>query len=342
MATKDKKIPKEYRSIYSLGKKLGEAVRHQIMHADNVKERNELAKVNPQWLEKGMELSEIHTPITCTLLHGMSDSTGVPYEKIFAGWYEELSYIKTPDKSKLKDRGCTDLVVKDRHLIIAHTNDESPGSKSTLLRLAADGFPEIIAVFSGASPSVACNSAGMVFSGNQIDANDTKPGIPRMLLYMEACFSESIDDAKQILLNSNRSSSFNNILANSDGDVVSIEASADLHKEVPVESGAMVHSNHFIWLADREGRVGKPLTGSGKRLSRAVNEIGVLEDKSDLRDVIKILRSHGKGGLCRHNDVETDTCFSTVFLPEHGIMLYGKGFPCQTKYKAYRFCDKKK
>ena len=340
MNTNQKKFSGEFRCVNKLGKLLGEKIRDQITDADTSKERIRLAKAYPDWMRTGMKLAEEHTPLTHALLCGIADSVNLPYSEVFAGWYEELTYIDTVDKERLKDTGCTDLVIKQGELIIAHTNDEAIDSESELMKLGAAGFPEITAVFSGASPSVACNSAGLVFSGNQIDANDTRPGIPRSVLYMEACFSNTLDEARRILLNPHRASSFNNILADYNGNVVNIEASAKASAEVPLDDGALVHTNHFIWLSDREGRVGKPLTGSKKRLSRAEEEIEELGEDFDVEDVIKIMKTHGKGGLCRHNDIETDTCFSTLFLPERGIMIYGKGFPCSATYRAYRFSKK--
>jgi hypothetical protein len=292
----------------------------------------------PDWMAAGLLLTERAAPKAVSLVRGMAEGAGVPYEQLFASWYEELLFVEA-NKEKILDTGCTDIVVKDGdNVLIGHTNDGAPNDKISFVKVKVNGLPDVLVVFSGECPSAAANSAGLVFSGNQIDANDTRPGVPRMFLYMEACWSRSIEEAERILMNKERASSFNNIVADANGRVITLEASATQSAKLKHKDGLVAHTNNFIWLPHKEGREGESLECSKDRLDRAIDEAKKLNGVIGISDMEAILSSHGKGGLCRHSK-DISTGFSVVFVPKYGVMLYGNGLPCKTEYKAYQYAS---
>lgn len=328
---------KEFKSdsIFESGKSIGEMLKSQIQNAVKSYKIEKLIEDFSDWMDEGKSLSKKYTPNTYEFIEGIAQGSKIDIDLAFGMYYEELWYAKEKDKTNLKDEGCTDIFIKDgEKLIMGHTNDESPGDGSRLVKLEIKNKPIIYASFTRGVPSIGLNSEGLIFTGCQIDANDTRPGIPRTILYMEALFSKTLKEAEKILLHEKRASSFANIMANESGEVITIEASATKEKKIKHKDGVDVHTNHFLWLKSKEGREGKSLKDSIKRLEKAIGLGEDLEDDIRLEKMKEILSSHGDGGLCRHtkNKNESATVFSIIFLPTKRKFLYGDGNPCKTNY----------
>lgn len=315
------------------GFSIGEFLKKEINNSVKKDKIQDLVKEFPKWMEKGKILTEKQTPDTYQFIEGLSEGSNIDFDILFGMWYEELNYAK--HKEKVKDEGCTDIiVVNEKNVMIGHTNDLSSGNSSKLIKISIKGKPTVYSCFTSGVPSIGLNQNGLVISGNQIDANDTRPGIPRMVLYFEALFSKNMKEAEQILLNSKRASSFNNILADDTGTVISLEASAEEQEKTTHNDGVDAHTNHFVSLKNKEGRNGPNLERSMKRLEKALMSSKKKTNKMSVEDMKEILASHGEGGLCRHNDEEdeAETVFSIIFLPKQKKFLYGDGRPCKTQY----------
>jgi len=316
------------KSLLDEGFRVGELIRKQVQDA--------CAKVRSPdefWMSRGKRLSYKHAPLAMAFMVGIADGAGVEFDRLFACWYEELRDITEKQK---KDRGCTDIIVRSGDaVLIAHTNDESPGDGLAVADVVAPNMPVVTFFFSGGRPSAAVNGAGIVFSGNQVDSKDVRPGIPRVVLYVEACWSHTIKDAVRILLNPERASSFNHVLADASGKVIGIEASATKAVAMGPSDGLMVHTNHFLGIPEQEARSGKSLDQSTQRLARSVSEIRKRNDVG-VNDLIRIMSTHGDGGLCRHG--ETETVFSVVFAPRQRSLWYSPGRPCRaSRYQTITY-----
>lgn len=292
---------------------------------------------NRKWTEEALALSRKHCPSAIEFMEGVAYGVGVEFSVLFDAWFEELADAPASAKVDVtpSDRGCTEIAVRTLtgDVLIAHTNDTGAQPGAVLATYAVRGRPAVTMIFSHGGPSVAVNSAGMVFSGNQVDANDVRPGIPRVVLYVEACWSRSIEEAAKILLRKDRASSYHNLLADQTGRVVGFEASAEKAVAITMSDGVLIHTNHYLGIVGVENRKGEGLEGSIARLYRAL--MGVRSTRSIYGDVsieslMRLMRTHGDGGLCRHG--YTDTGFSIVFMPKDRMFLYGPGHPCETDY----------
>lgn len=311
------------------GRQVGEVIAQQL-HEAIEKQRD----INQEWLKTGIDLAYQHTPKAMALLEGIAAGAEVPLIKAFVVWYEELRDAKP--RREMRDTGCTDIAVRvGADVLIAHTNDEDPGEGSELIPIEVAGLPKLIVAFTGGRPSIAVNSAGIVFSGNQVDPTDVRPGVPRVLLYFEALWSRSIDEAAKILLHPQRSSSYHNLLADDQGSVVGYEASAKKAVVLTPHNGLLVHSNHYVGIPEVEGREGKWFDRSVARLHRAYGEIKALGPDVTPQELVRVMSTHDDGGLCRHG--ETETTFSVVFKPTARTFWYSHGNPCTGQYKEYRY-----
>lgn len=279
------------------------------------------------WMEIGVGLTREYCPLATGFVVGCAQGSGLSFDDVFACWYEELADA-TGALGKT-DQGCTDIViVRPDGVVVAHTNDVDRGAPVHVDRISVPGRPRVTMVFSGGTPSAAANDRGMVFSGNQVDARDTRPGIPRQVLYFESCFSRDIESASRILLHPLRASSFNNVLADARGRAVCLEASATRARTIVPVDGVMTHTNHYLATPEVEARVGDNIAQSRRRLERATSAVSASTSDDEL---LALMASHGRGGLCRHGD--TQTRFGVLFRPARREMLLGIGNPCQARYR---------
>lgn len=279
------------------------------------------------WMEIGVALTREYCPLATGFVVGCAQGSGLSFDDVFATWYEELSDA-TGALGK-SDQGCTDIVIyRPDGVVVAHTNDVDRGAPIHVDRISVTGLPRVTMVFSGGTPSAAANDKAVVFSGNQVDARDTRPGIPRQVLYFEACFSRDIESASRTLLHPLRASSFNNVLADARGRAVCLEASATRARVIVPVDGVMTHTNHYLASPEVEARVGDNIAQSQRRLRRAASAVSA--DTSD-EQLLALMASHGPGGLCRHGS--TQTRFGVLFRPARREMLLGVGNPCQARYR---------
>ena len=328
---------KEYKSasLFEAGKSIGEMLKQQTQNAVKSYKIEKLIEDFSDWMDEGKSLSKKYTPKAFEFVQGLAEGADLEEDIAFGMWYEELWYAKEEDKSKIKDEGCTDVFVKDDDkVIMGHTNDESPGDGSRLVKLQIKGQPIIYASFTRGVPSIGLNSEGLIFSGCQVDANDTRPGIPRTMLYMEALFSKTLKEAEKLLLHPKRASAFANVVANEKGEIITLEGSATKKKKVKHSDGIGAHTNHFTWLKSKEGREGESYESSVARLEKALTDAKEAGKDIDEEQMKEIMSSHGEGGLCRHSKDKNKsaTVFSVIFLPTQRKFLYGDGNPCETKY----------
>lgn len=314
----------EVGTLFSEGVRVGKLVADAVHRGSFWK-----ALPDPSWTRKSLSITERECPSAFEFLIGMAQGAGCSFEALFNNWYEELW------DAPYRDRGCTDIAVRnpDGEVLIAHTNDTGPRAGVGRTVVEVMGRPSVSMVLSGGCPSAAANSAGLVLSGNQVDAKDTRPGIPRQVLYLEACWARSIEEARDIVLHPARASSFHNLFADVSGRVIGFEASAKKAVPLVLEDGVLIHTNHYLGIPSVEARTDDSLNSSINRYYRALDMVEFAKDtygEVTKEALVRTMRSHGQGGLCRHGDIETG--FSCIFLPQSKLFYYGEGTPCSTRY----------
>ena len=116
-------------------------------------------------------------------------------------------------------------------------------------RFRVEGEPEILAVtIGGIFISIGMNNAGISLTGNRLNSNDSRVGVPRLLLVRDILAQTTLDDALASALLPERASSYNNIIASRDGRIVNAEGSATSVALSWSEtgSGTLAHTNHYL------------------------------------------------------------------------------------------------
>jgi isopenicillin-N N-acyltransferase-like protein len=293
-------------------------------------------------------------------LEGVAEGADVDPLHVFAASVEEIwAEADNPSEGAVgsalgSERGrCSDLVagppatVGDT-ILVAHNNDldASVDQNLTAIDWNVDGEPRVFSIGIGPWISVGWNSAGLMVSGNEIAPNDERVGIPRLLLVREQLRQTTIAGATKAALHPERASSYNNIFAHRDGEVVNIEGSAtDSVTTTLSTAGTLVHTNHYV-CEPMLGYEGDPEYAelSAIRFSRGVQ---LLEEASAQpgtiteEHLIEMLSDHANApdSLCRHPSPgrSSVTVFWCVTNVTTGQVTFGRGNPCDSVAQDFHF-----
>ncbi|HKJ38832.1 MAG TPA: C45 family peptidase [Anaerolineales bacterium] len=272
-------------------------------------------------------------------LEGIAEGAGVPFDEVFLSMCEELWEAAAW-------RGCTDMAArgratKDGTTLVAHTNDLLPRAEEhlVLLKVQAGDEPEFIGISSGGiAISAGFNAVGISLTGNQLDNNDIRPGVPRLLVVRAILASRYLSEAMDHCLLPRRASSYNNVLADNNGEVYCMEGSATDCEPIYITEDILAHANHYVSPAMRHFEADRNSIGNSVlRHNRAMRLLR--ENYGQLRPKLfqQLLGDHAgyPTSICKHG-TETVTVFSIVIQPEKLRAWIGLGRACETEYVEYK------
>jgi isopenicillin-N N-acyltransferase like protein len=264
-----------------------------------------------------------HLPWIVEELDATAEAAGVDPLALFAASVEELE-PETP-------RGCTDVVVGK---LVAHNNDLDAADEEDVVAIEwrVDGQPAAFTLGIGPWISVGWNEAGLSVTGNELDPNDERVGIPRLLQVRDVLTRTTLQDAVDAVLHPARASSYNWVLASPEG-AVNVEGSATAAEVRPLED-VLVHTNHYEEPPMQRYARRRDHAGSRARYARA-HELATAGAAP-----LEILRDHANApsSICRHGDADgTKTVFWCLADVETRRIEYGRGTPCTSTAQVYAF-----
>jgi isopenicillin-N N-acyltransferase like protein len=264
-----------------------------------------------------------HLPWVVEELDAVAEAAGRDPLALFAASVEELE-PETP-------RGCTDVVVGR---LVAHNNDLDAADEQDVVAIEwrVDGEPGIFTLGIGPWISVGWNDAGLSVTGNELDPNDERIGIPRLLQVRDVLTRTTLDDAVDAVLHPARASSYNWVLASPEG-AVNVEGSATAAEVRPLEE-VLVHTNHYEEPPMQRYARKRDHAGSRARYARA-HELATAGAAP-----LEILRDHANApnSICGHDRGDgTKTVFWCVADVEARRIEYGRGNPCASTAQVYAF-----
>ncbi len=332
-----------YEAGFQLGKKLKENLLRRV---EGMKKEKDWEKIKSE-AELFLQYSKKFVPEYVEEIRGAADGAGLKLEELFPTICEEIS----PPEYRYT-QGCSDLiasseVTEDGSVLVAHNNDTSVESQDfvTIVHYQVEGEPEIIAIgYGGLGISVGYNSAGISLTGNQVDSNDMRVGVPRMLLVRKILAATRIGEAIDAAILRHRASNYNQVITDRNGEIYSIEGSATDYEPIYAKEGYLVHTNHY--LAERmrifefdPNRISCSIVryNRGMRLMRnSIGKISVERLKEFLSDHV-----NHPDSICRHSK-KIKTTFSIILDLTRMKMWLAKGNPCEVKYNEYDFFSSKK
>ena len=314
-----------------------------------------------------MKVAEHYRAVTTRLmphlveeLEGVAEGADVDPLHVFAASVEEIwAEAEDPSEDAVgsslgSERGrCSDLVAGppatvENTILVAHNNDlnASVDPNLTAIDWNIDGEPRVFSIGIGPWISVGWNSAGLMVSGNEIAPNDERIGLPRLLLVREQLRQTSIAGATSVALHPERASSYNNIFAHRDGEVIDIEGSATDSVTITLsQTGTLVHTNHYV-CDPMLGYEGDPEYAelSAIRFNRGVQLMEAASAQPGSIDedrLIEMLSDHENApdSLCRHPSPgrSSVTVFWCVTNVTTGRVTFGRGNPCDSRPQTFHF-----
>ncbi len=331
---------------YEVGRQIGTQLKDNL-----IREVAEMKK-DKDWdktrAEAGLFLqySRKYVPEYVLEVKGAADAAGLDLEDLFPTVCEEIGSYGYP-----YTRGCSDLiasndVTEDGSVLAAHNNDTSVSTQEhvTIIHYQVDGEPEIVAVgYGGLGISVGYNSAGISLTGNQVDSNDMRVGVPRFLLVRKILAARRIGQAIDAAILKERASDYNQVIADANGEIYSIEGSATDYAPIYATDGYLVHTNHFVapWMRRFELDP-NAITNSIVRYNRATRLLKNSLHKLNAAKMKEFLSDHVNypGSICSHGE-RVKTTFSVIINLNTLTMLLARGNPCEVKYDEYKLISKR-
>jgi len=333
-------------SHYEVGHQLGTKLKDNfIARIERKKERDDWKKVKAE-AEMFLAYSKKYMPEYITEMKGIADAVGAEVVEVFATICEEIG-----SRGYEYTAGCSDLissndVTADGSVLVAHNNDTSVRSQDyvTIIHYKVEGEPEIIAVgYGGYGISVGYNSAGISLTGNQVNSNDMRVGVPRMLLVRKILAATRIGEAIDAAILKERASNYNQVITDANGEIYSIEGSATDYAALYATDGYHVHTNHYVapWMRKFEfdpTRISCSLVRYNRATRLLKNNIG----KITVEKLKEFLSDHVNKpeSICRHGK-RVKTTFSIIINLNTLTMWLAKGNPCEVKYNEYNLFSTK-
>ena len=327
-----------------VGQQIGEAMRETIQRMTSELPRQ--GRPNSSW-QQLLDMGTLFQAYSRTVypqyleeLAGIADGAAVQPDELFLLMCEELWELLPLGAG---GRGCTDMVARGRATangatLLAHSNDLSPGAESDLviLQVQAGNEPEFLGVsVGGVGYSAGFNAAGISLTGNELSSNDVRLGIPRLLVVRAVLAARRLGEAMDACLLSQRASSYNNIIADSHGEVYSMEGSATDCEPIYIDDDILAHANHYTAGPMRHFEANRhDIGGSVIRHHRAIRLLKEHYGRHSPELFQKLLADHANypASICKHLG-ESITAFSIIIDLTALHAWIGPGRPCQTDYQ---------
>ncbi len=340
-------------SYENMGSKLGSACKREVR--DMLAETKESVKRRQLDWEKARANAGKHLPFVqdfnsdqIEFIKGYSKGSGVPFDDLFV--------MFCMDEKGL----CTDIMVNgdataDGGVYSAHTEDWTVTSQERLVLVKAKpkGKPSLMVMtLGGLEWIVGLNSAGLTLTGNSLYQNDTRIGVPKLMVAPKVLAAETPGEALAAATPEHRGSSYNNNITHSSGEMYSVEGTATDFAVLYPDDGYLVHTNHYLHprLMKYETAFGgdgvRTIAGASSTIVRYHRALRLI--RSQLGDVTKeslmeIMNDHVNrpGSICRHVKKEDPaherckTTFAVILDPVKKKMDLCIGNPCEGEFKEH-------
>lgn len=276
-------------------------------------------------------------------LEGIAEGAALPFEEVFLAVCEELwEPAAWLSGAPAMLRGCTDFAARGRATVdgstlLAHTNDLVPEAEQDLviLKVRAGDEPEFLGVsVAGVAFSAGFNAAGISMTGNAVWCNDIRPGVPRLLIARAILTARRLEEAMDACLLPLRASNYNNIIADANGEVYSMEGSATDCEPIYIEGDILAHANHYVSPPMRRFEADRNAIGNSViRHHRAMRLLRENHGQLSPELFQRLLADHANypESICKHAG-KWVTVFSIIINLNELCALVGRGRPCQTTY----------
>ena len=284
-------------------------------------------------------------------MQGISRGAGVPFERIFL--LNSLLDLNAFRYGEMADNfpGCSTFAVVAEagtgQTLVGQTYDMPAYHQDylTLLRLRpAAGPRQLVFTFAGIVGAAGLNEAGIALNINYLSPLDVGLGRLHSVVVRQVLASTQLADALTHPVLPPRAGGAHFLVADRDGNVVSVETTARRFAVAYPQGPAIGHTNHYLAaeLRDTEYLRASSIGGSLARytaLRRFLQERG---NRLTVDALMELTRNHTAypRSICAHGissepaEERTRTVAALVQIPADGVMHVTSGCPCEGGYHA--------
>ena len=338
-----------------IGRQVGEAfteqIRHHIQNARTLIESSyESLALN--WAgaqiqaRKYIPFAQERYPQYVDEMEGIAEGAGVSFNDVAVVNALEAVTMDALHLSKCTSMAVNEQRTADGHVLLAHNEDWLPDDEPDvyLIHASPDDEPPFLAMTYGALlPNIGFNAFGIAQACDSVYPNDSRIGIPRVIVSRAVLGARTPGDAIRHMLIPRRAAGYNHLLAHESGEIYSVEVSAKRFSIIYAENGYLVHTNHYL---DPKMQVieDEPdeLVGTHIRYFRVQRLLGKTEQHT-LKSLQMIQRDHINypNSICNHAEEDMDpldrekTVNAMVIDLTSRVMHIAWGNPCVNPYHTY-------
>ena len=338
-----------------MGQQIGEECREKIQH--HINNAHLLIDASFSTLEltwngaqtqarKYMPFAQERYPHYVDEMMGLAEGARVPFDDVAV-----VNALEAVTMDALHLSKCTSMAVnEDRtsngHVLVAHNEDWLPEDEPDvyLIHATPKEEPPYLAMTYGALlPNIGFNAYGIAQCCDSVHPDDSRIGIPRVLVSRAVLAKKSPGEAIRETLIPRRAAGYNHLIAHESGELYSVEVSARRFAVLYNQDGYLVHTNHYID-SNMQAIEDEPdeLVGTRVRYFR-VSRLLAQTDQHTVETIQNIQRDHINypNSICNHAeermeplDREKTVNAMIIDLTERAMHI-AWGNPCANPYHTY-------
>ena len=338
-----------------MGQQIGEACREQVQRSvanahtlieqsyDTVELTWDGAKIQSH---KYLPFAEERYGQYVDELRGIAEGANVSFDDVMV-----VNAMEAVTMDALHLTRCTSFAVNetctaDGHVLVAHNEDWVPEDENDVYVISArptDDPPFLAMTYGALLPNVGFNAYGIAQLIDSVYPNDSRIGIPRLVVSRAVLASRRISGAIGRTLISHRAAGYNHLLVHESGEMYSVEVSSRRFEILHGTDGYIVHTNHYLSQTMKEiEKDPEELISSRVRYFRA-NRLLRENSAHSIKTLQAIQKDHVNlpNSICNHNIVGIDptdresTITALVIDLTAREMHIAWGNPCQNTYHTY-------
>lgn len=338
-----------------MGRQFGEACREQVRHSlenarmiiDKTYEELELTWDGAMiQARKYLPFAQERYPQYVDEILGYSEGAGVPFDDICV-----LTAMEAVTMDALHLTKCTSFAVNgertiDGHVLLAHNEDWLPEDEQDVIIVHAEPVsepPYLAMTYGGLLPNIGFNAYGIAQACDSVYPNDSRIGIPRVVVSRAVLNAHIPADAIRQALVPQRGAGYNHLIAHESGELYNVEVSARHFAILYAENGSLVHTNHYLASTMKPVEADSDeLIATRVRYHRASRLLNLI-DRHDVKTIQTIQMDHinHPDSICNHCDTEVNpldrekTINSLVMDLTARVMHVAWGNPCENVYHTF-------
>jgi len=338
-----------------IGQQIGEACKEQVLHSienaktlvadgyDELQLSWEGAKIQAR---KYLPFAQERYPDYVDEIMGMAQGANVSFDDLAVLNAMEAVTMDALHLTKCTSFAVNDLWTADGHILVAHNEDWLPQDEQDVYVVHASptGEPKFLGMtYGGLLVNIGFNEFGLSQCCDSVYPNDSRIGIPRLVVSRAVLGARTPAEAIRYMLVSHRAAGYNHLLVHESGEMYNVEVSARSFAVLSTSEGLLAHTNHYLDPKMQEVEdESDELIDTRVRYFRVINLLR-RTPKHSIRTLQSIQRDHlgYPDSICNHaqdqgNPMDREKTINSLVIDLTARVMYlAWGNPCNNPYFTY-------